>query len=223
MAASPDPVYVFGSFRLDPGRHLLLREGEAVSLPPKAFAVLLQLVEAQGRLVAKEELFRTVWADSFVEEGTLKQHVSILRRALKDDENGDQYIETVPRLGYRFVSPVQTLAAPSAAAETTSDATPAGSRGEWRRLVAAGVGLLAIAVTVSAVLIVRGTSGTAERAATEKLPRRLTFNVVTDFQPDWSPDGRKIAFMSTRDGRPEIYVMDADGRSVANLTRHPAS
>jgi len=125
MVARPEPVYVFGIFQLDPGRHLLLRNGEPVSLPPKASAVLQLLVEAGGRLMSKEELLHAIWADSFVDEGTLKQHISILRRALGDD---DRYIETVPKLGYRFVAALMSAVRRDARRRSCSS----GSRG-WSR------------------------------------------------------------------------------------------
>ncbi len=99
--------YVFGPFCLNPSERTLLREGEPVALTPKAFEILTVLVRNSGHLVGKEELMREVWPDAFVEEANITQHVSMLRKAL-DDETGDQqYIETVPRAGYRFVASVR--------------------------------------------------------------------------------------------------------------------
>jgi Tol biopolymer transport system component/DNA-binding winged helix-turn-helix (wHTH) protein len=102
-------LYEFGKFRLDAAEHLLLRDGKAVQLTPKAFQTLLVLVRNGGRLVEKDELMRQVWADAFVEEANLARNIWALRRALGDDEDEHCYIETVPKLGYRFVAPVTEL------------------------------------------------------------------------------------------------------------------
>src|SRR5215510_15354275 len=104
-------IYEFGPYRLDTAERVLLRGGQPVALAPKAFDVLLVLVESSGHIVEKDELMNRVWANSFVEEGNLKVTVSVLRKAL---EEGGQYIETVPRRGYRFVASVKELSTESA-------------------------------------------------------------------------------------------------------------
>jgi DNA-binding winged helix-turn-helix (wHTH) protein/tetratricopeptide (TPR) repeat protein len=102
-------LYEFGRFRCDPREHLLLCEGKPVSLSPKSFDILLALIQGNGRLLTKDELMRQVWPDSFVEEGNLTVNISGLRRVLGALPEGQQYIETVPRKGYRFVAPVTEL------------------------------------------------------------------------------------------------------------------
>lgn len=107
MASQAKQLYEFEQFRLDPQERLLLRDGEPVPLTPKAFDTLLALVENSGRLLEKEELMRRLWPDSFVEEGSLAQNVSLLRRALGERSEGQKFIETVPRRGYRFLASVR--------------------------------------------------------------------------------------------------------------------
>jgi DNA-binding winged helix-turn-helix (wHTH) protein/tetratricopeptide (TPR) repeat protein len=102
-------LYEFGRFRCDPREHLLLCEGKPVSLSPKSFDILLALIQNNGRLVTKDELMHQVWPDSFVEEGNLTVNISALRRALGALPQGQQYIETVPKKGYRFVAAVTQL------------------------------------------------------------------------------------------------------------------
>ena len=102
-------VYCFGPFRLDPAERLLLRDQVQVRLSPKAFAALTVLVENRGHLLEKDELLKQVWPETFVEESNLAQHISLLRKALKDGEEGARYIETVPRRGYRFVAEVREI------------------------------------------------------------------------------------------------------------------
>ena len=97
-------VYQFGSFSLDEMEHQLLRHGEPVRLAPKAFDVLLVLIQNRGCLVTKEKLLEEVWPDAFVEEANLSVHIANLRKTL--DDGKCQCIETVPKRGYRFVAPV---------------------------------------------------------------------------------------------------------------------
>jgi DNA-binding winged helix-turn-helix (wHTH) protein/TolB-like protein/tetratricopeptide (TPR) repeat protein len=98
-------VYEFDSYELDPAERRLLRDGIAVSLPPKAFETLVVLVENNGHLVAKETLLDRVWSDSFVEEGNLKICIHTLRNALA----GSSFIETIPKKGYRFNAAVKLV------------------------------------------------------------------------------------------------------------------
>jgi TolB-like protein len=99
-------IYTFGSFSLDTEERVLLRDGKHVPLPPKAFATLLLLIERSGHLVRKEELMKAVWPDTFVEESNLAQHIFKLRKVFS--EGGQvNYIETVPRRGYRFIASVR--------------------------------------------------------------------------------------------------------------------
>ena len=99
--------YNFGPFRLDVEECLLLREGQPVPLKPKAFETLTVLVQNSGHMLEKEALMRCLWPDSFVEEANLTVNVSQVRKALAQNGDVDQYIETVPKRGYRFVAPVR--------------------------------------------------------------------------------------------------------------------
>lgn len=103
--------FEFGPFRLDVRGRLLFRGGERLPLSPKAAEVLIALVENQGHAVGREELLKSVWANTAVEEGSLTSHVSLLRRVLGQTPGGLQYIETLPKRGYRFVAPVAEVAA----------------------------------------------------------------------------------------------------------------
>jgi DNA-binding winged helix-turn-helix (wHTH) protein/TolB-like protein len=109
MATPVNVLYEFGPFQLDPPERLLLCDGQPVSLTPKAFDLLLALVDRSGHLVEKEELLRLVWSGSFIEEGNLAVTISLLRKALNDDRGHHRYIETVSKRGYRFVAEVKRL------------------------------------------------------------------------------------------------------------------
>lgn len=103
--------FQFGHFLLDVAERRLTSAGKPVPLRAKVFDTLVMLVENHGRLVRKQELISRIWPDSIVEENNLDHNISQLRRALADGSNGDIFIETVPRQGYRFIAAVQPVAA----------------------------------------------------------------------------------------------------------------
>lgn len=117
-------VYQFGPFQLDTGEHRLLREGVEVPLQLKAFETLCILVERAGRLLTKEDLLRQVWPGILVEENNLNKNISLLRKALGDCAAGNSYIETVPRVGYRFTAPVAQVGPPAVSSAAGNHAAP---------------------------------------------------------------------------------------------------
>src|SRR5262245_57287619 len=127
MNSVPKPVYEFGPFRLDVAERLLLRSGATIPLQPKAFDLLLVLVQNCGHLLEKDELLRTVWHDTIVEEVNLANNVSILRKILGGGADGTPVIETVPRRGYRFLADVK-LVAEERRAETPAGIEKSGKR-----------------------------------------------------------------------------------------------
>src|ERR1044072_407457 len=104
MSQQESHNYEFGRVRLKTAERVLLREGELVPLTPKVFDILVTLVEHGGKVVAKDDLMKRVWPNTFVEEGNLTQNIWLLRKALGESPGGVQFIETVPRRGYRFVA-----------------------------------------------------------------------------------------------------------------------
>ena len=106
--SKPRQLYEFGPFRLDPDKELLLREDENVLIAPKAFQVLLVLIRHNNQVVTKDDLMKTVWPDTFVEEANLSRNIFLLRKALGDNSQ-DKYIVTVPGRGYRFAEDVQLV------------------------------------------------------------------------------------------------------------------
>ena len=106
MKGDENHFYEFKSFRLDVAERQLLNDGVSVPLMPKVFDVLAYLVEHHGHLVEKDELLRTVWADTFVEEANIARIIHELRKVLSEDKNGNKFIETVAKKGYRFVADV---------------------------------------------------------------------------------------------------------------------
>jgi|SRR5215469_7003804 len=151
-------LYVFGPFRLDAQERQLLRGKLPLSLPPKAIDVLAVLVENAGHLVHKEKLIRQVWPDAFVEEGNLNKNISVLRRTLGQWDGGREYIETVPKRGYRFVATVNQEAdeqkiVPTRASTVVTE-VPAPRPKPWLPKPTLGILLSLIVVTAGAWLLV---------------------------------------------------------------------
>lgn len=118
MTTSTRRVYEFSGHRLEPAERLLLRDGKPVALTPKVFDTLVFLVENAGRLITKDEFMKQVWAEAFVEEATLAQSISQLRKALVHSD----LIETLPKKGYRFSGEIRRIE--SVAVASSSEPMP---------------------------------------------------------------------------------------------------
>jgi len=234
MSQQTNGIYEFGSFRLDARERLLWRDGATISLTPKAFDLLLALVERHGRLVDKEELFQTIWPDTIVEESNLSSNISLIRKALGDGENGLKFIETVPKRGYRFVGEVRRL--PVEANELAPDAplpineAPVAAIQPRRRfhpllLVLLALGLLIVGYYATARWF--GSREPSVAPMTTTVPfTTVPFTTLpgNENYPTFSPDGNSIAF--TSDGEQgdnvDIYVKQIGNESMHRLTTDPA-
>jgi DNA-binding winged helix-turn-helix (wHTH) protein/tetratricopeptide (TPR) repeat protein len=104
MTKQPNHIREFGPWRLDAAQHLLFHHGAHIPLQPKAFEILWALVERHGEVVSKEELIERVWPDTIVEEINLTKNISVLRKTLANGDGAQDYIQTIPKRGYRFVA-----------------------------------------------------------------------------------------------------------------------
>ena len=114
MTTHEAAVYEFGEFRMDVRERQLLRRGRPIPVTGKVFDTLRVMLERAGRLVTKDELIQQLWPDTVVEENNLNQNISAVRKALGEQASGERYIETVPRVGYRFVAALTRSGAPTA-------------------------------------------------------------------------------------------------------------
>lgn len=163
MSSLTNNLYQFGEFCLDPQNRVLRRGGTIVPLTPKAFDVLLLLVQNSGRIVTKDELMKGVWGDSFVEESNLTQTIFKVRKAL-DETSDHRYILNVQGQGYRFLLPitettnqgreVETPVASPSAERVPKDrmASPPRSAMDWRLAV---VSIAAAAVLITGLAVWR--------------------------------------------------------------------
>ena len=180
MSEYNNSVYRFGEFELEPAERRLSAAGKPVALTPKVFDTLVLLVERAGRLVSKDELMRALWPRGYVEESNLTKHIWMIRRALGDGEQGSRFIETVPKLGYRFVATVTTIeravspapattAPPPMADEPGVNSPPplaANATTSWRLQTSwLAIGVAALALALAAVWHWRSTPKTSMRPA----------------------------------------------------------
>jgi TolB-like protein/DNA-binding winged helix-turn-helix (wHTH) protein/Flp pilus assembly protein TadD len=117
----------FKTFRLDTVNHLLWRDGNRVALAPKAFDVLAYLVEHAGQLVTQDEIFEALWSETYVNPEVLRKYILEVRKALGDRPDNPEFIETVPKRGYRFIAPVleESVVEPLVAATSAAIEEPA--------------------------------------------------------------------------------------------------
>jgi TolB-like protein/Tfp pilus assembly protein PilF len=120
-------AYRFGDFVLDINAHQLRCGQREISVQPKTFNTLLYLVERQGRLVKKNEFIAALWSDVAVTDGALVRTIVEVRRALGDDAQSPRFVQTIPGLGYKFIAPVNKIAA-AVASERASDGRTTGIR-----------------------------------------------------------------------------------------------
>ncbi len=233
-------IYEFDDVSFDTASLRLSKGGVPVELEPKAVDVLRLLIAHRDRLVTKEELLDAVWADTFVTPNVLTRVVAQLRKGLGDDARESRYIETVTKRGYRFIAPVTARPAdvsrsavvaplvedspqpvPELAGGASEPAPVASPRSRSTTRAYLGAALVALVVVGAlAAWFLRPRAATAVPAEGSAMPavRRLLGSVTGSFiQPTLSPDGHRIAYVSDKTGRLEIYVntIDTGGRELA--------
>ena len=172
MSSLISNLYQFGEFQLDPQSRVLTRNGATVSLTPKAFDLLLLLVQKAGRVVTKDELMKAVWPNSFVEESNLTQTIFMLRKAL-DETSGRRYILNVQGQGYRFLLPVTEAATEPEVEPAAVGLSPASVREiplpspsdatRWRLAAIATAVVAAILIVGSAIWLLLSRRGPTEQ------------------------------------------------------------
>jgi DNA-binding winged helix-turn-helix (wHTH) protein/Tol biopolymer transport system component len=222
MARSPS-LYRFDDFELDGLKRRLLRQGRPVALQPKAFDLLLALVENPGRLLPKDDLLHLVWPDQIVEESNLTVHMSALRRALGEHRGEHRFVVTEPGRGYRFVADVAAGPAetPSNDEESTAQSLPASAPAAFPKSRAAvAVAGLALLVAAGLVLWNLNHSGNRRTAAIASAPAspialtRLT-NGGNVTSAVISPDGKHFAYTTTESAGQSLWIRQVGGgRSI---------
>jgi Tol biopolymer transport system component/DNA-binding winged helix-turn-helix (wHTH) protein len=206
MTERNEKLYQFGDFQFDAGEKTLWQDGKNVPLTPKVLEVLSVLIERHGKIVTKDELMDTVWADAFVEESNLKQSIYTLRQTL-----GTEAIETVPRRGYRFAVPRRQNFSTEPISETLAE--PINYK---KSILAFGIGaglLLLIGFLVNNGYLTKPKNAPIENVSFQK----LTFSGDVLF-PIISPDGKSFAFVREE----KLFLQDVNtGSNVrVNVNEH---
>ncbi len=221
MPSSISNLYAFGDFRLDV-QNRVLRQGEKpVALTPKAFEVLLLLIQHSGQVVTKDELMRVVWPDSFVEESNLTQTVFVLRKALGETPER-RYILTVQGRGYRFASEVKEVSGSVAVAPQTPPppprtevSQPESTDRNWgkKMWLVTGAVLLVLAVVLTAYFRRSHSHTQAQRARVRVMLAVLPFqNLTGDPTQEYFSDGLTEEMIS------HLGVLDPKGLGVIART-----
>ncbi|MBX3283364.1 MAG: PD40 domain-containing protein [Acidobacteria bacterium] len=206
------PTFRFDVFELLPHEHRLTKNGEDIRVPVRVFDALTILVEADGQVVTKDLLTQRLWPDSIVEENNLSQAISALRKVLGTQQNGRAFIETVPRVGYRFLAPINVNSAEASPVqvEIPSVGAPAGvKRGVSWKVVAAV--LIALLIGVAAIISVLRYVAVNSGPAAESGPKRLTSTSDRDQVAGWSNDGQILFTRRGGNNVPETYRISPDG------------
>jgi DNA-binding winged helix-turn-helix (wHTH) protein len=215
-------TFEFTPFVLDPAKRVLLRAGVPQPLTPRAFDLLLLLVQQRDRVLCKDEILRTVWADTVVEESNLNQQVFVLRKALNGDGHGTEYITTTPRRGYRFTADVRERCENDRPPAAIVETTPASSRGWSLRVLSLAAGLTAGGVLLAAILI----SSRSSAVDSEPQIRRVTALPGLEQFPSISPDGNFVVFSwsgTNPAAAPDLWIKEIDGDVMRRLTETPAA
>jgi Tol biopolymer transport system component/DNA-binding winged helix-turn-helix (wHTH) protein len=196
-------IYRFDDLVIDCENFRVLRGGEAQSLPPRAFDVLLYLIEHGNRVVEKRELFEAVWGDAFVTDNALTRAIKDVRRALGDSAETPRYIETIPRRGYRFIADLYTDAAPH---ESPRMPVPAKKNPYYRAVTWAAVAMGLLLIAAAFALWWKRTGPVDVATAGVLRTTQVTTWTGLDIYPELSHDGNWVAYSSDRTGSFEIYV-----------------
>jgi Tol biopolymer transport system component/DNA-binding winged helix-turn-helix (wHTH) protein len=210
MSLAVNHLHRFGEFTVDGQQKVLLRNGSPLALAPKVFDTLLILVDNSGRIVEKEELMHCLWPDSFVEESNLTFNIQQLRKALGDNARQPQFIETVPRRGYRFIAEVKEDAAPliTAKPELSSGNAATLLPASWRSYLSiASLAVLVIGAIAIALWFARSRIAASSESRILSAPfKSEKFATGGIVRAVITPDGRYVAYTSETGGKESIWL-----------------
>ena len=218
--------YYFGVYRVYVAERELFREGEPVALSPKMFDTLLLLLSRHGHVVDKQELMKSLWPDTYVEEDNLVQQVSHLRKTLGERPEGGPYIETLAKRGYRFAAPVEESWDSEPAGSQPAVAEPSlhkgGRAGRWRRFTWLLGAAFALSLGVTGWLFFFRPGEHAPEVLLTPVP--LTSYLGFESSPSFSPDGNQVAFNWCQEGQNcHIYIKQVGTESLMRLTNNSAA
>jgi DNA-binding winged helix-turn-helix (wHTH) protein len=225
--------YRFGPFLLEPAIRRLLHDSAEITLPPKAFDILVLLVRARDRVLSKQELLDAVWPDTAVTENTLTQRIKEIREALEDDAQEPRFVRTVSRVGYRFVAEVTEVSVADAAASLPAEAAPAvaslrpsfdrrdsnaGGRPHGARTAWAVYAAAITIVVLGGLAIWFGVPSSPARVGDEPRHQLVSTFDGNHRSATFSPDGRMLAFRREAAGVPQVWIKSITAGSPVQIT-----
>lgn len=229
---SQAPTYIFDDLTVDRENFRLFKAEQSLNITPRAFDVLVYLIEHRGRVIEKSELFEQIWKESYVTDNALTKVIKEIRQTIGDEAAAPRYIETIPKRGYRFIAdvssgkeirsevgtaPIVLENAPSVSTTSPVEETrplinekvsehPA-KAGLWlgrRKIIGVAIGFSLIAFAALIIWRMQSRSAWADWPnVTGKA--QITFSPSIDSHPSFSPDGNSIAYSSDQSGSFEIY------------------
>ncbi len=228
----------FDRFHVDLSSGELLRSGERVPIQEKPLQVLRLLLEAQGNVVTREQLRSALWpADTFVDfEHGVNTAVKKLRQALEDSADNPRFVETLPKFGYRFISPVEWLGngyhahpiVPHIDPTVAAAVRPSVAAGQMSQASGRPWRFASLAISL---LLLAGLGVLWLRSRPHSQPSQLTIVPFTTFPgfeiaPSFSPDGNQVVFSwfgYEKEFQFDLYVKQVGQERVVQLTHHPAT
>ncbi len=222
-------LYEFDSYSLNPDERTFTKNGEPIHLSPRAFDILILLIENSGSLVEKQDLIEQVWHNQFVEEANISVQISAIRKALKEKDNG-KYIETVPKRGYRFNAQVQVSENGRLDGESAHFTTSLADEKQTKNPNASKIvspkrswflAFLIIAVSGAGlwltVFVFMKPKPLRENFSQRVKLRRLT-NSGAAFGAAISPDGKYAAYQTTNAGKYSLWLMELGANTSVQIT-----
>ena len=205
MLQSDEYFYEFGDFTLDTSERCLFKNGQPVSITPKVYETLLVLIRNAENIVEKEDLIHQIWQDRFVEESNLTFNIRMLRKALGDNASSPEFIETLPRRGYRFLMPVRTVDKTQPEKVTSNEEGP---RFEYSTRLwlsfAFGLGAM-IVVMVGGVWYLTANGSSSKTAFSPLISEKLSSNGRV-FNAAISPDGRFVVYSNAAGSKQGLWI-----------------
>ena len=209
MSLEGEHSYRFGVFSFSPAENVLRRGDEIVPLTPRMFELLRVLIENHGRILKKDDLMKTVWADGFVEEGNLAVTIRQLRKALGDDAHRPTYIETVSRRAYHFIAEVEEIFPAEEESKNNSSAQKPAVRPKSRiffpLIITASILLVSVMVAGSWYFRNKTLEPSAPILSQPFALEMLSTNGKVLY-PTLSPDGKNVFYINVSGERQSVWL-----------------
>jgi DNA-binding winged helix-turn-helix (wHTH) protein len=217
-AKSPD--IRFGPYEVDLQAGELRKDGARLKLTGQPFQVLAILLERPGEVITREELQKRLWPDTFVDfDHNLNSAINRIREVLQDSTENPQFVETLPRRGYRFIAQVEVAPNGQSVTESTGAETQPSRKLHLSTILAVATACLLLAAT--GWLVYRKWHANVTAPPAQRPLTQFTFDEGLQAGSTWSPDGRFIAYSSDRGGKFDIWVQQVSGGDPVQITRRP--